>query len=176
MDNRMVSIESMVNATVVIKKPEYGVNRRWLKRGQRQAIPFDTISQLLWDNGVKHMFDTGMLYISNMQDKIDLGLEPEDATEPQNIIALTIDDMKNYMTEKPIDEFKRDVLQLPRTQVDNLISYAVETQLIDGQKCAFLKKLTGKDILKTISRIQEMEEIDRQEEEKAKLAQKYNGR
>jgi hypothetical protein len=33
MENRMVSIESMVNATVVIKKPEYGVNRRWLKRG-----------------------------------------------------------------------------------------------------------------------------------------------
>jgi hypothetical protein len=40
--------------------------------------------------------------------------------------------MKEYMTTKPIDEFKRDVSRLPRTQVDNLISYAVETQLIDG--------------------------------------------
>jgi hypothetical protein len=33
MENRMVKITSMVNNTVTVRKPEYGVNRTWKTRG-----------------------------------------------------------------------------------------------------------------------------------------------
>jgi hypothetical protein len=53
---------------------------------------------MLWDNGVRVMIDRGILYIPDMKDKIDLGLEPEDATEPENIIVLSDLQINNLLT------------------------------------------------------------------------------
>ena len=172
MTNEMVKVQCMVDAQVVIKKPEFGVNRRWAKRGQVQGIPYDVLEQILWDTGVKHMFDTGILYIEDMEVKKQLGLEPYDAEEPENIIVLNEDEMKNLWTSANIDDFKREVSRLSRVQVDNLISYAIETEFVDAQKCRFIKDLTQKDILKSIARKQEMEEFDRKE----KMNQQSDGR
>lgn len=165
MAERTIALKSMVNAMVTVKKPEYGVNRKWSKRGQVVRLPYDTVEQLLWDNGFKHMIDTGILYIENLKDKQDLGLEPDDVTKPVNILVLNEKDLEEYWTKLPIDDFKRQVCRLSRVQVDNLISYGVETEHIDITKCHFIQELTGKDILKSISRKHEMEEIDRQERE-----------
>lgn len=166
MAERMVALKSMVNAIVTIKKPEFGINKKWQKRGQILMMPFDVVEQLLWDNSVRNMIDSGILYIENLKDKIDLGLEPADATEPENIIALSINDLENYWTQLPIDVFKRKVVKLPKIQVDNLISYGIETEHINVEKCLFLKELTkGKDVLAAISRKHEIEEFQRQEAE-----------
>lgn len=165
MTNEMVKVQCMVDAQVVIKKPEFGVNRKWAKRGQTQGIPYDVLEQILWDNGVRHMFDTGILYIEDMEVKKQLGLEPYDAEEPENIIVLNEEEMKNLWSSATIDDFKREVSRLSRVQVDNLISYAIETELVDAQKCRFIKDLTSKDILKAIARKQEMEEFDRKQKE-----------
>lgn len=161
MADRMVSLKSMVDGTVTVKKPEFGVNRKWIRREQTMALPFSIVEQLLWDTGFKNMIDSGILYIESMTDKIDLGLEPEDATEPTNIIALSIKDMEKLWNEDNIEVFKKTVVNLPRVQVDNLISYAVEKEIADSEKCRFIKKLTGgKDILLSISRKQEEREYD----------------
>lgn len=166
MENRMVILKNMVNATVAIRKPEYNFNRRWLARGQSQAVPFDTLQQLLWDNSVRHMLESGILYIENLQDKIDLGLEPAGATEPVNIIVLSEQDMIDMWTKYSIDDFKRKVSHLPDTQIDNLIEYAVEKEYLDSQKCQFLKEITDQDILKSITRKRDAEEVDKREEER----------
>ena len=39
MAQRMVILKNMMNATVSVKKPEYGVNRRWDKRGRHSVWP-----------------------------------------------------------------------------------------------------------------------------------------
>lgn len=161
MAERMVLLENMVDSIVTVKKPEYGVNRKWNKRGQKQAVPFETVEQLLWDTGFRNMIDAGILYIANMKDKIDLGIEAEGTTEPTNVIALSEARMKELWTTIPLDVFKREVEKLPMVQVDNLIDYAIETETIDSAKSYFIKELTkGKDILASISRKREMAEID----------------
>ena len=85
---RMVKVTSMIDAQVGITDLSVGVKRRWQKRGQSLPIPFDQLQILLYNDGVANMFRQGMLYIDNMKDKQDLGLEPMEATEPTNIIAL----------------------------------------------------------------------------------------
>lgn len=172
MAERMVALKSTVRGTVVIKKPEYGVNRKWLKRGQTQIIPFDLLSQLLYDNGVRRMIDSGILYIEDMQTKKDLGLEPAEATQPTNIIAVTEESMKKLWTTTSINVFKREVSKMPAIQVDNLVEYAIETETIDAEKCRFLKEVTGKDILRIIARNQEIEEEERRERENAAIGRR----
>lgn len=170
---RMVIVKSAVNATVSIVNPQYGLNIRWRAMGQPMRVPFEALEQALWEQGVRRMFDSGILYIDNMQDKIDLGLEPADATEPVNIIIFTENEMNELLTKAPFDSFKKRVLEAPRMQVDNLIEYAIHNEIVDMAKIDFLKKLTGgKDILAGIKRKRDMREA----EEKEKKAQEIKAK
>lgn len=172
----MVKVKCMVNSTVVIKRPEFNVNRKWVKKNQIQAIPFETLEQILWEPGVRRMFESGVLYIEDLKTKQRLGLEPEDVDYPENIIVLDDSDMKVYWEDCPLDLFKRNVSHLTTAQIDNLIAYAVDTETINGEKCRFIKELTGKDILKSISRKQEMQELDERNKAAAEANAKYDGR
>lgn len=163
MDNsqRQVELKNMVNCRVVVNRPSYGIRREWVKRNQKIKIPYDIVEQLLFDSGFKNMIDTGILYIEDMQTKIDLGLESSDATEPENIIVLNDTQMAELMTKTPFVVFKKRVADLSRVQVDNLINYAIEKELVDSEKCRFLKELSGgKDIFTAISRKHDMEKND----------------
>lgn len=151
MSTRMVKITNMVNGMVSVKDIAYNVNRRWNKRGQTLPIPFEAVEGLLWQDGFRRMIESGILYIADMKDKKDLGLEPLEADKPTNIIALTEIQMKNLLTSTPITVFKKEVQALPRVQVDNLIEYAIQNKITDSEKCSFLKTLTHKDILAAIS-------------------------
>lgn len=167
MSQRMVTVKSGTRGTVSVVYPQYGLNRRWNKMGQPMQIPFDLLQQCLWENGFDRMIRSGVLYIDNMQDKIDLGLEPADATTPVNIIVFTEKDMEMLLKNIPFDVFKERVLAAPKLQVDNLIDYAIEHELVDMAKVDFLKELTKRDILKAITSKKEDAEIDRREAEKA---------
>ena len=150
MAQRMVKVQNMVNKTVSIKKPEYGINRRWTQKGQIIPLPYEAVEQMLWDNGVRVMIDRGILYIPDMKDKIDLGLEPEDATEPVNIIVLSDNDMKRMMTAMPQFEFEAKIKTLNYEQMLALADYAIKNELGDYNKCDVIKKACGKDILTAI--------------------------
>ena len=105
MATRMVKLKNMVNKTVSVKLPEYGINRRWTAKGQVVPIPYETMEQILWHDGFRKMIDRGILYIEDMQDKIDLGLEEEGTTEPPNIVVLTDKQIETLLTTSPIDVF-----------------------------------------------------------------------
>ena len=165
MADRMVHLKNTMNATLSVRKPQYGVNRTWAKRGQVQALPFDTVEQLLWDTGFSNMIKSGMLYIDSMKDKIDLGLEPEGATKPVNIIAVDEQSVAEIWNTMDMEEFKKTVSRLTRTQIDNIISYAVETKNINLDKVNFIKEITadstgknGRDILKILEHKKQVEE------------------
>lgn len=169
---RMVVLKNMINGNVSVKKPQYGVNRTWTRMGQPMAIPFDLVEQLLWDTGFNNMIRSGILYIENMQDKIDLGLEPEGAVEPENIIVLSQDQIKALWTVKTLAEFKEEIKKLPMTQIDAITEYAVANKIVKTDKAEFLKEYAQKDVLKAIVRKQESEEIDKREAAKAAQAAK----
>ena len=163
---RLVTIENMSRSVVSVIKPELGVNRKWNKRGQKMALPFETVEQLLWDRGFRNLIDGGLLYIPDMKDKIELGLEPADATTPQNIIVLDDKKMENMWNSLPISVFKREVAALPKTQVDLLAEYAILHDIANSEKCGFIKELSGKDILVAISIKQEEARRDKAQAER----------
>ena len=163
MEQRMVLIENMMDARVGVADSTTGLKRRWLRRGQVLPIPFDAVQQLIWQDGFRRMLDQGILYIKSMKDKQDLGLEPIGAKEPENIKVLTVPQMESLLKEKPLSVFKRELTELPDVQIDNLIDYAITNKIVDSQKCDVLKQITGRDILKAISRAEDIAAEERAE-------------
>lgn len=157
---RMVKVQNMVNKTISIKKPQYNFNKRWTQKNQIIPVPFEALEQMLWDEGIRRFFDRGMLYISEMKDKIDLGLEPEGATEPQNIIVLTDKQINDFLTSKPFVVFKKELEDLSDTQIREIVNYAIIHELADIEKVNYLRKLTGVDILKAIARNLDVKEAE----------------
>lgn len=166
MADRMVKLTNMVNKIVGVTLPEFGVNRTWQKKGQSYALPFDTVRDMLWDEGFKNMIDRGMLYIDNMQDKIDLGLELEGTTEPENIIALTDDQIKKLLTTSSFEDFKETVDKISGTQVASIANYAILNEIVDSAKCDYLYQVIHIDVIKAIARNKEVERAEALEKAK----------
>ena len=158
---RMVKVTNMVNKTVGVKLPEYGINRKWVRKGQSVPIPFDALSQMLWHNGSRNMIDKGILYIASMKDKIDLGLEEEGTKEPTNIIALNDSQILKLLKVDDFDTFKNTIDKLPEAQVRNVANYAITNKIVDVEKCNYIKDLTYIDILKSISDNNAFEKLDK---------------
>ena len=165
---RYVIVTNMINGNISIKKPHLSLNRQWQRFGQKMRIPFDILEEALWDEGVKNLFSTGYLYIENLQDKIDLGLEPEGVKEPVNIINLDAKKMEEMWKTLPIDVFKVQFGKLTKVQADSLIEYAISNKIVNTDKCSWVKEVTKKDILKAISTREDMAALDRAEAAKHK--------
>lgn len=149
-NNEKVKVISMTTGRVSVKSPELHFARQWMKKGSSVMIDRTVLEELMYDNGFKYMIDTGMLYIEDLQTKKDLGLEPEDAKAPVNIIILTDRDMRYYMVSMPFADFKEKVSALSYEQIQSLADYAIANRLGDIDKTNFIKKICGKDIIKAI--------------------------
>lgn len=124
--------------------------REWPNKGASISIERETLEEMMYDSGFKYMIDTGMLYIEDLEVKKELGLEPEDATEPVNIIVLSDNDMKRMMTAMPQFEFDAKLKTLNYEQMLALADFAIKNELGDFGKCDAIKKACGKDILTAI--------------------------
>ena len=124
--------------------------REWPNKGASVLIERETLEEMMYDSGFKYMIDTGMLYIEDLEVKKELGLEPEDATEPVNIIVLSDNDMKRMMTAMPQFEFDAKLKTLNYEQMLALADFAIKNELGDFGKCDAIKKACGKDILTAI--------------------------
>lgn len=124
--------------------------REWPNKGASVLIEKETLEEMMYDSGFKYMIDTGMLYIEDLEVKKELGLEPEDATEPVNIIVLSDNDMKRMMTAMPQFEFDVKLKTLNYEQMLALADFAIKNELGDFGKCDAIKKACGKDILTAI--------------------------
>lgn len=124
--------------------------REWPNKGASVLIEKETLEEMMYDSGFKYMIDTGMLYIEDLEVKKELGLEPEDATEPVNIIVLSDNDMKRMMTAMPQFEFDAKLKTLNYEQMLALADFAIKNELGNFGKCDAVKKACGKDILTAI--------------------------
>ena len=148
--DRKVKVTSTVNHAVGVYNQELHFNRSWQGIGVSIPIDFETLQELMFDPGFKYMIDTGMLYIEDMKVKQELGIEPEDATEPVNVIALTDKDRRNYMIALPLEEFKEKLHQLSLEQIRLLADYAIKNKLADFEKCELIKEACGRDVIQNI--------------------------
>lgn len=148
--NKKVKIKSLSGGQVIVKNDDLRVKRVWERRGAVKTIDFDVLEELIYDPGVEYMFRQGILSIEDLEVKKALGLEPEDATEPVNIIVFDNKKMDRLMTVMPLHEFKAEVNKAPIEQVRLLVEYAIKKEYTDFEKCEYLRKLTQIDIINAI--------------------------
>lgn len=150
MENKKVMVRSECNGRLGIDNPELSFKRVWEKRGAVKPIELEVLEQLMYNEGVEYMFKEGMLVIDDMEVKKVLGLEPEDAEEPQNIIVLTDKERERYLNTLPVVEFKTKIKELSHEQLNVMVEYAIEKELTNIDKSEILKELTGIDIIKAV--------------------------
>lgn len=145
-----VNVISTISGRLGVLVREIPFRHDWLGQGSSFAIEKEVLEQLMYDPGFKYMIDTGMLYIEDMDAKKELGIEPEDAVEPVNVIVLTDKERRRYMVNLSLKEFKEKVNKLSYEQVIQLADYAIVNKLVDFDKADYLKEICGRDVIQAI--------------------------
>lgn len=145
-----VKVTSTTIGEVSVFEPSIPFRASWPAKGSTRPIEEEVIEQLLYTPGFKYMIDTGMLYIEDMEEKKKLGIEPEEATEPVNVIVLSDADKNKYMKVYPLNKFKEEVKKLSREQLIDLADYAIKNNIADFDKSEVIKGLCGKNIIRGI--------------------------
>lgn len=158
-----VKVVNLISSRVNIDLPELRLNRIWEKKGAVKTIPFDQLEEALYNPGVEALFRNGALGIENLEIKKKLGLEPEDAKEPVNIIILDDTQRRRYLRVMPLHEFKEKIKELPMEQIKELAQFAIANELVDFDKCEILKKITGTDVIGTIQMNKADQEVIKEE-------------
>lgn len=149
MENKQVVITNTIKSRVGINVPELLLKRVWEKKNVKKTIDFNTLQQAFYDPSVEYLFREGILYIDDMDVKVALGLE-EEGSEELNIVVLSDNDLKRYLTTMPTFEFKEKVKTLGREQLQSLVDYAIENELTAYDKCDILKQMTQTDIIQAV--------------------------
>ena len=148
--DKKVKVVSLVSQRVVLTVPDIRLRRVWERKGAVATIPFDQLEEAMYSPGVERLFTNGILGIDDMEVKIALGLEPEDAKQPVNIITLTDDQRKRYLTVMPLHEFKEEIKKLPIEQINELAAYAIEHEILDYDKSEIIQKYIDVDIMRAV--------------------------
>lgn len=149
MENK-VKIENLISSRVILSMPDLRLKRVWEKKGAIKTIPFEQLEEAIYDPGVESLFVDGVLGIADMDVKKKLGLEPEDAEEPVNIITLSDKERKEWLVDLSVAEFRSKIKELPREQVIELANYAVDNEITNFEKSEILKRAVGIDVLSRV--------------------------
>ena len=153
MENKQVELISMVDAYVGIDVPDLHLKRLWERKGAKKKIPFEVLKEAIYDPSVDYLLRQGILYIEDLDVKIELGLEDEEAKEPGaqlKIQVLKDEEINRLLTVVPIYDFKKKIKELTKEQVQSVVDYAVTHEITNFEKCEYLKELTEFDIIRTV--------------------------
>ena len=153
MENKQVELVSTIDAYVGIDVPDLHLKRLWERKGAKKSIPLDVLREAIYDPSVDYLLRQGILYIDDLDVKIELGLEEESAREPGaqlNIQLLKDEEMNRLLNIVPMYDFKAKVKELKKEQLQTLVDYAVTHEITNFEKCEYLKELTGQDIIRTV--------------------------
>lgn len=146
-----VTITNMINAQVCINLPEIHFRHTWEKRGDKFSVSSEIFDAMMYNNGARRIFEQGILYTEDMGIKKEYGLEPEDATEPVNIIVLSEAQMKRYLTVMPFRDFKAELEKVSNEQQVLLAQYAIDNKImIDIEKALYLEERTHINVIEAI--------------------------
>lgn len=148
MENRKVMIENMTNSRVGIDIPELRLMRVWEKKGVKKPVDFDILKEAIYNEGVEYMFKTGILYIDDIDVKIELGLE--ESKEDLKIKVLKDDDCERLWNQASFKNFKNEINDYSREQLQVLADYAIAHKILNLDKSEALKKKINIDVVRTI--------------------------
>ena len=150
MENKKIIVTSTSRSRVGINIPELHFKRVWEKRNSKIAIDFSTLQEMIYDPGVHYLFEQGILYIDDMDAKIELGLEDEGTKEPTKVIKLEEAQLKRALGPMILADFKKFFSGLTEEQKFQVAEYAIEHELSDFSKQEVIKEGTGIYVLSAI--------------------------
>ena len=145
-----IKVISAVNGRCGINNADLHISRRWPARGSVVTFTKEQIEELMYDPAFSNMVNEGMLYIEDMEVKKEIGIEPEDATEPTRIL---LDDktLERYWKNMPLAQFKVETKKLTKAQITALAEYASRHGNDSTvAKANYLSEISGYQILKGI--------------------------
>lgn len=145
-----VKVISTLKNRVTVDVPDIRFSRTWPTAGASVNIDKDTLEELMYDAGFANMVKMGILFIEDMEFKKEMGLEPEDATEPVNLILLNDKEKRYYLTGLSLVGFKDKLKKLSKNQIEELADYAIQNKLVDIEKCKVIKEACGRDVVRAI--------------------------
>ena len=152
--NDKVMITSMVGGTISAASLEHRV---WNKKGQKLPVSKDVLREAIYEPGIEYMFKKGILYIDDMEMKIELGLEAPGTTAPTEVLPVDDKYLNRVLKLMPISEMKAAIDKMSIVQKQELVDYASKQNDIQLDRLAIVSDKCGIDILKTI-------ELNRQKE------------
>ena len=148
--NERVMVTSMVSGRIGLVLPRLHINKVWPKKNTKLPVEKDVLREAIYEPGVEYMFKQGLLYIDDMDFKIELGLEEEGTKAPTNVIPMDEKYMSRVLKLMPIAEMKKAISALNDNQKRELIDFASEQNDISFDRMDVIKKLTGIDVVKVI--------------------------
>ena len=148
--NERVMVTSMVSGRIGLVLPRLHINKVWPKKNTKLPVEKDVLREAIYEPGVEYMFKQGLLYIDDMDFKIELGLEEEGTKAPTNVIPMDEKYMNRILKLMPIAEMKKAISAMNDNQKRELIDFASEQNDISFDRMDVIKKLTGIDVVKVI--------------------------
>lgn len=150
--NENVFVTSMVKGTVILKLPfnGYFIKKTWPKKGTKMPIAKEMLREAIYQPGVEAMFREGVLYIDDMDFKIELGLEEPETKTPTQVIPFDEKYANRVLKLMPIAEMKAAIKKMSGDQKRELIDYACEQNDIQLDRLNVIKEITGVDLFKVI--------------------------
>lgn len=155
MNDDKVMVTSMVGGTISASSLEHRV---WNKKGQKLPVSKNVLREAIYEPGIEYMFKNGILFIEDMDFKIELGLEAEGTTQPTQIIAMDDKYLNRVLKLMPLVDMKKAIDNMSIAQKQELVDYAVKQNDIQLDRLEIVSKKCNVDILKAI-------ELNRQKEE-----------
>lgn len=148
--NERVMVTSMVSGRIGLVLPRLHINKVWPKKNTKLPVEKDVLREAIYEPGVEYMFKQGLLYIDDMDFKIELGLEEEGTKAPTNVIPMDEKYMSRVLKLMPIAEMKKAIGAMNDNQKRELIDFASEQNDISFDRMDVIKKLTGIDVVEVI--------------------------
>lgn len=158
--NDKVLVTSMVNHSVSIGLPQNGymVRKSWPQKGAKVLIDKEALREAIYNPGTERIFKKGVLYIEDMEFKIELGLEEPGTQAPTNVIPVDEKYLERVLKRMPLAEMKAAIKKMSPDQVHELILFASNQNDIQLDRITAIKELTGTDLFKVIDLKRQREE------------------
>ena len=148
-ENRKVTVKSMASYQVSLLMPEIRFKRVFTKEGETKAIEFDILYEGMSTYGIRTLFEEGILIIENEQDRIDLGLQ-ENQAETAKFQVLNRGQILKLLRVDPIAKLEETLSILPREQILRIADVAIKEKFTDYEKCQLIKRACDIDIITSV--------------------------
>ena len=146
MDEKVI-VTSMVGGTISVPSLQHRV---WNKKGQKLPISKDVLREAIYEPGVEYMFKNGVLFIEDMELKIELGLEAEGTKVPTRVLAVDDKYLNRVLKLMPLVDMKKAIDDMTLVQRQELVDYTIKQNDVQLDRLDVISKKCNVDILKAI--------------------------